>query len=190
MKRLMKKHNPDAFMAMAAEYESGGAVFQSDTKALEMYIRAAELGNAEAFEEIAEHYGKGKVVEQDESKALVWYEIAAKKGSIEALSSFHGNYLNIDESVRHCIVAASAGDKESMDDLMDAYKDELLSKQDLTQALRAFQTSSDEMNSDDRDIARMLEEAYTNGEEPSAELLDRLGHGFSKRSCKDQGDDD
>ena len=101
------------------------------------------------------------------------------------LSSFHGNYLNIDESVRHCIVAARAGDKESMDDLMDAYKDELLSKGDLTQALRAFQTSSDEMNSDDRDIARMLEEAYTNGEEPSAELLDRLGHGFCKRSCKD-----
>ena len=55
-------------------------------------------------------------MEQDESKALVWYEIAAKKGSIEAhkyLSSFHGNYLNIDESVRHCIVAARAGDKES-----------------------------------------------------------------------------
>jgi len=36
-------------MRMATLYEEGNGVFQSDTKALEMYIRAAELGNANAY---------------------------------------------------------------------------------------------------------------------------------------------
>ena len=43
-KKLMKKNNPDAFMMMAASYKEGAdGVIQSDTKALEMCIRAAEL---------------------------------------------------------------------------------------------------------------------------------------------------
>ena len=50
LKKLMKKKNTYAFMAMAFEYESGtDGVFQSDTKSLEMRIRAAELGHAQAY---------------------------------------------------------------------------------------------------------------------------------------------
>ena len=49
IKRLMKNDNPDAFMHMAARYRSGeDGVLQSNTKALEMYIRSAELGKAQA----------------------------------------------------------------------------------------------------------------------------------------------
>ena len=40
----MKRNHPEAFMQMASEHRSGANVFQSDTKALDMYIRAAELG--------------------------------------------------------------------------------------------------------------------------------------------------
>ena len=80
-KKLMKKENPKAYMTMARAYKEGEGVFQSDTKSLEMYIRAAELGFAEAYYKIAAYYGVGIVVEENMSKALAFNEIGAKKGS-------------------------------------------------------------------------------------------------------------
>jgi len=62
--------------------------------------------------------------------------------------------------IEHFKVAASAGDKESMDILMKMYKDKLLSKENLTQALRAFQTSENAMKSKDRDDARAAKNSW------------------------------
>jgi len=59
-------------------------MLQSYTRALEMYICAAELGNAEAFEKIGSCYHTGIAVEEDKSKALEYWEVAAKKGCIKA----------------------------------------------------------------------------------------------------------
>ena len=98
-------------------------------------------------------------LEQDLSKELELYEVGAKKGSLLAhrnLADFHAMKRNIDESVNHCKVAASAGDQDSMDKLMIAYKDKLLPKDDLTQVLRAFQTAKNAMTSKDRDLARSI----------------------------------
>ena len=75
-KRLMKNNNPKAFIMMAGKYKSGQDVIQSNTKALEMYIRAAELGNTEAYLNIGCCYELGIVlVERDISKALTFYEL-------------------------------------------------------------------------------------------------------------------
>jgi len=38
LKKLMKNNYPDAFIMMANNYKTGDLVFQSDTKALEMYL--------------------------------------------------------------------------------------------------------------------------------------------------------
>jgi len=156
LKKLMKKKHPEAFMEMAAEYKSGERTLQSNTKALEMYICAAELGHADAFINIGCFHLEGVVVEQDISKAVEYYEVAAKKGSVNAhkrLVYFHGRNGDIQTSIKHCRVAASAGDQESMDNLMRAYKDKSISKEELTQTLRAHQTSSNEIKSKDRDEA-------------------------------------
>ena len=86
---------------------------------------------------------------------------------------YHDKMGNTSECVKHLKVLASAGDKESMDGLMEAYKDNELSKEDLTQTLRAFQASSNEMKSKDRDDARLLDESGRRGEAPPAHLLIR-----------------
>ena len=112
LRKLMKNNNPDAYMQMAALYKSGDRVFQSDTKSLEMRIRAAELGHVEALVHIGQSYTLGVVVEQDELKALEFYEVGAKKGSAQAhhqMAMDHRNNGNIDESINHLKVAASAG---------------------------------------------------------------------------------
>jgi len=163
LKKLMKKNIPNAFMAMAEHYEQGDDVVQSDTRAIEMYIRAAELGHVDAFGKLGNYYQKGVGVEQDGFKGLQYCQISAKKGSIQAhkaLAQEHETRGNVDEAVRHATVAASAGDQESMDNLMNAYKDESLSKEELTETLRAYQASSNAMKSKDRDDYRLFEEMH------------------------------
>ena len=85
LKRLMKRGSNGAFMKMAYHYKNGSnGVFQSDTKALEMRIRAAELGYTKAYVAIGVDYQTGTLVAEDLSKALEYYEVAAKKGSVQA----------------------------------------------------------------------------------------------------------
>ena len=156
LKRLIKKNNTQAFIQMGVRYAAGNGVFQSNTKALEMFIKSAELGNAPSYFKIGQAYKEGIGVEQDESKSLAFYEVAAKKGSIFAhkkLADFHGMNGDINEAIEHCKVVASAGYQGAMNSLMKFYKDKLLSKEELTQTLRAHQTSSNEMKSKDRDEA-------------------------------------
>ena len=157
LRKLMKKNNPDAFINMSYRYKEGDGVIQSNTKSLEMSICAAELGFAGAYEKIAVYYGLGIGVEVDESKAIEFWEVAVKKGSIIAhhqLAMVNGTIGKIDESVKHLKLAACAGYQVSMDGLMKAYKFKMLPKEELTQTLRVFQASSNEMKSKDRDDSR------------------------------------
>ena len=154
LKRLMKKNNTQAFIQMAAEYETGNqGILQSNTRALEMYISAAELGHANAFATIGYHCMSGTAVEQDPQKGYMFYKIAAKKGSIKGhrwLATFNGDNGKFDECIKHLKVLARSGDQVSMDYLMKNYREKLLSKEELTQTLCAFQTSSNEVKSKDR----------------------------------------
>jgi len=54
---------------------------------------------------------------------------------------------------------------------MKLYKEKVVSKDYLTQSLRAFQASNNEVQSKDRDVARLLEEARRKGEDPPLHLL-------------------
>lgn len=143
-------------MAMAERYKSGDGVFQSDTKSLEMRICAAELGYAEALRYIGTFYRFGITVQQNPIRALRFYTVAAKKGSIlghQELAEFRRGTGETQAFIRHHKVAACVGDQVSMDSLMKAYRDELLTKEELTQTLRAFQTSSNGARSKERDDA-------------------------------------
>ena len=161
LKKLMKKNNTQAFMMMADQYNEGQGVIQSNTRAVEMYIRAAELGDADAYGNIGLAYELGDAVEQNISKSLEFYEVSAKKGSIVShkhLASFLGNKGDILESIQHLKITACAGDKHSMDYLMEVYKDNLLTKEELTRTLRLCQASNNAMKSNDRDDARAMRE--------------------------------
>jgi len=159
LKKLMKKNNIQAFRQMAGHYMRGEGVIESDTRALEMYIRAAELGDyANAFAMIGDYYF---AIEQNDLKAAKFWEISAKKGSAHAhkeLSLVCARNGDIQKGIEHSKVAASAGFKESMDSVMKAYKHKVISKEDLTITLRAFQASNDATKSKDRDDARALKE--------------------------------
>ena len=67
---------------------------------------------------------------------------------------------NADECIQHLVVAASAGYQSAMDELMTKYKQKLVSKEDLAETLRAYQASSNEMKSKDRDDASAILRDY------------------------------
>ena len=159
LKKLMKMNNPDAFMQMAARHKEGKGVLQSNTRALELYTRAAELDHAPAFAAIGECYNEGIAGGEDRLKAAEFWEISAKKGCVyshKELSLVRARNGDIQTSIEHLKVAASAGGQDAMNGLMKAYKEEALSKEDLSQTLRAFQASRDETKSKDRDEARAM----------------------------------
>ena len=173
LKKLMNNNNPIAYMSMAEAYARGDGVMQSDTKSLEMRIRAAELGEAEAYYMIGVYYKEGIVVGQDQSKMLAYYEVSAKKESIPAhiyLARFHGRNGDMQLCIKHLRVAAGAGDKEAMDTMMGFYKAKELSKEDLTKTLRAFQASIDGMKSKDRDDAKALQDQKDREEKGMASI--------------------
>ena len=150
LKKLMKNNYPLAYLKMADRYKKGKGELQSVTKALEMYIRAAELDNARAYGIIGDYYQNGIAVEQNIVKAIEFYEVSSKKGSVHAhreLARFYGENGDSQVCIKHLKVIASAGDQVAMDDLMRAYKEKLMAKEELTQTLRSYQASSNEMKS-------------------------------------------
>ena len=121
LKKLMKKKNPKAFFQMACMYKDGDGIIQSDTRALQMSIEAAELGYAAAFGMIGKYYMRGFAATRDVAKGLKYYEIASKKGDIEThklLAWFHGENGNHQKCIDHLKVVASAGYQESMNTLI------------------------------------------------------------------------
>ena len=57
--------------------EGEEGIAQDEAKAVELFQRAADLGNADAMVRLGECYDDGEGVEQDKSKAVEWYQRAA-----------------------------------------------------------------------------------------------------------------
>ena len=107
LKKLIKRNHPAACLQMGFLYRIGDGVIQSDTKSLEMFLRAAELGVGSAFAMIGNYYVEGDGVAQDLSKALEYQKIATKKGNIPArrqLAFFHERNGDIQISIKQQVI--------------------------------------------------------------------------------------
>jgi len=124
--------------------------------AFQYYTRAAELGDADAKCELARLYQFGKGVEKDGGKAIHYLEEAAIGGHPIArhrLGLIEWNNGNNERAVKHCVIAANLGDNDSIKVLMDAFRNGLVSKDDLAAALRAHQAAVDATKSPQREAA-------------------------------------
>jgi len=173
IKELMDKDNGEAFNMLAQHYYMGTAgVPQDDIKANELYLRAGELGCAAAFYNLGVAYNDGLGVEGDMKKAKHYYELAAMNGDAHArhnlgeleLEGLSGNHQR---SLRHFIMAAKAGYKESLDQVKRGFKKGLVTKDEYASTLRAHHERLDEMKSDEREeAAQILAEMRRSGFRP------------------------
>jgi hypothetical protein len=155
LEKLMEKGNAGAFYNLAVLYAHGRmGMPQNWAKANELLLKAGELGCAEAYFNLGNTYDNGRGVEVDKQKARQYYEIAAINGSVHArhnISNVEGQAGNYHRAYKHCILAARAGFKPSLDEVKYGYTVGYVAKDEYANTLRAYQKSVDEMKSEARD---------------------------------------
>ena len=101
-------------------------------------------------------YHSGMGVEKDEKKCLYHSEQAAIGGHSVArynLGSKEKSNGKMDRAVKHWIIGAKLGGAESVDAVKNCFKDGLVSKEDFTAALRAYQAAIEATKSPQREEA-------------------------------------
>ena len=127
--------------------------------AVECYTNAAEFGSVEAHYNLSIMYVRGEGVEKDEKKELYHLEEAAIGGHPDArnkLAALEWRRKKSDRAIKHFVIAANQGHDEALEALKIAYRDGLVSKDDLASALRAHQAAVDAARSPQREEAEEI----------------------------------
>ena len=75
-----------------------------------------------------------------------------------ALGLLGGKASNLHRAMKHFILAARAGDKDSLDNVKAGFEHGYVTKDEYVNTLYAYQQLNDEMKSDDRDKAEAFYE--------------------------------
>ena len=157
VKKLMDKENPSAYNNLAGDYAQGiNGMPQNLAKGNELLLKAGELGCADAYFNLGNAYHAGRGVEIDKKKAMHYWELAAMNGHIKArhnLGCSEEQAGNHQRAMKHFIIAASAGYKQSLDSVKFGYMNGHVTKEEYANTLREYQKSLDEMKSEARDKA-------------------------------------
>ncbi len=159
MKRI-KKNDPVAMRTVGIKHLNRG----DHKAAFKYWTNAAELGDAEAHYELSVMYGEGQGIEKDTEKEMYHLEQAAIGGHASArcnLGIEEADNGRIERAKKHWIIAANLGDDGSLKCLMKLYRGGDASKEEYSDALRAYQAAVDATKSSDREKA---EEALKRGD--------------------------
>ena len=157
LERVEKYNDRTAINLLGMCYKLGLDGFDIDlVKAFELYQRASELGCADGHVKLGNSYHQGEGIEKNKKKAIHHYQIAAILGNElarYALGIIELEDGNMDQGMRHFIIAAKCGLEEALDEVKRGYTNELVTKNDFEMTLRAYQASHDETRSEQRDRA-------------------------------------
>jgi len=163
MKRV-EMNDPIAIFNTGCDYRDGTCGYpQDDTKALELYHRAAELGYAGSYVSIGYAYSFGEGVEVDKKKAIHYWKLAAMKGNAIArynLGNMERRKGNFDRAIKHYTIAVRDGNPKSLESIKRMYREGHATKDDYARALQSRQSYLDEIKSDPRDKAAAADEDY------------------------------
>ena len=164
LEKLVEKGNAEAYYQLAARYGQGtNGMSQDMAKVAELLLKAGELGCAEAYSQLSCLYTFGQGVGSDDEKAKHYSELAAISGNVDArynigvLEHGTGNYHR---AFKHFMVAARAGDNESLDKVKQGFRSGHVTKDEYAGTLRAYHESQTEMKSEARDKAAAAVEEY------------------------------
>ena len=161
MERLKKRvegNDARAIRNLGSLYYSGDkGLPQNYDKAMELWLRAGELGCVASYGGVGDVYRIGEGVQQrDEKKAIYYYELAAMGGYAKArhnLGVLEWNAGIYHRAVKHYMISAGAGYDNSLTQIREAFLHGHATKDDFEKALRAHKEAKDEMKSDQREAA-------------------------------------
>ncbi|KAL7545545.1 hypothetical protein ACHAWF_008895 [Thalassiosira exigua] len=156
--KWMKSVDADMIYIMGCCHEFGhGDVPKDDKKALELYLRGAELGSALACRRLAFSFGLKT------PKGRPFMEKAAKLGCVQArhnLGCLEFDEDNIELALRHWKLAAGVGFDKALNNVLQCYKGGILSKAEYEAVLRCCQRAKEGEWSKQREIARLAYQAH------------------------------
>ena len=163
--RIQKRvaaRDPQGLYYLGSAYFHGQYGFEkNESRAFELWSEAAELGSTEALCKIGFAYYDGdKGVSQDKAKGIRCLESAAMQGhalSIVKLGLVEHDKGNYDRAVRHVLISAKLGYKESLDTIKKMFANGLVTRAHYAEALKGYQGALEEMKSPDRDAVVALE---------------------------------
>jgi TPR repeat protein len=165
--RLQKRVDLDdaeAIRNLGCYYRDGEGGFPQDyDKALELFVRAGDLGHATAYCNVGYAYDFGNGVEIDKKKANHYYKLAAIGGSIEARHNLGGSEVrvgNMNRALKHFMIAAEGGESHSLKVIQQLYSKGHATKDDYAKALQAYQAYLAEIKSTQRDAAAAARANY------------------------------
>ena len=160
IKRLKKRAEGGDGAAMhnlGCIYNGGDLGLPQDTKkAMELWLRAGELGRIWPYYKLGIHYYSGEGVERDVKKAKHFWEIGAMRGDAEARHSMgvlENNAGNAVRAAKHWMISAQAGHDGSLTAIREYFLKGFVTKDDFEKALRAHKESKDMMKSEQREAA-------------------------------------
>ena len=125
-KKLMGKGNGHAFYTFAGCYAQGGLGMPQDwPKSNELLLKAGGLGCTEAYNKLGSSYHYGDGVESDKKKAMHYYKLAAMNGNVKArynLGALEVQAGNIKRAMKHFLISARAGEKDSLDAIKSGFR--------------------------------------------------------------------
>ena len=146
-KKLADADNARAVNMLAGYYAQGILDLPHDwTRANELYQKAGELGHAEAYFNLGNSYRVGRGVRIDMKKATEYFELAAINGCVSARHNLGYAELlagNEHRAMKHYIIAASAGNKPSLNVVKKGFMNGVVTKEEYEQALRGYQKCHD-----------------------------------------------
>ena len=147
----------EAIFHLGINYRDGLYGFPQDyDKALELFVRAGDLGHAKAHNNVGYAYDFGEGVEIDEKKANHYYKLAAIGGNVNSRCNLGNNEQragNMDKALKHYMIAAACGHNNSLKKIQKLYANGHATKDDYAKALRAYQAYLAEIKSTQRDAA-------------------------------------
>ena len=156
----VQKKDPVAIYHLGGKYVEGGLGLQKDMRrAIELWTEAAELGSVESLYNLGIAYDGGHGVQENRAEAIKLYKKAAMQGHVESrhnLGSDEGAKGNYNRAVRHLLISAKMGDKDSLEGIKNLFMGGLATKEQYTEALKGYQDAIEEMKSPERDEAKAL----------------------------------
>ena len=163
-KKRLKVDDAVAIYDMGGCYSEGLYGLPQDyNKALELWHKAADLGNATSYYSIGGAYYHGNGVERDEKKALHYWELAAMGGDTDArqnLGCVEEEAGNMDRALKHHMIAAGVGYTRSLEKIKLMFMNGHATKDDYAKALQVYQANLVEIKSAQRDQAAAFDDQF------------------------------
>ena len=155
LQKCVERNDAKSMEQLAIYYLEGKMGLQKDSeKAMELFQRAGEHGSATAYGRLGNIYNEG--IYEDIKKAKYYWERGAIGGCTESrlhLAISEGRNGNNIRAFKHFLICAKAGSKASLDGVKLGFQHGIITKDEYTEALRAYQKQHDDRKSALRDEA-------------------------------------